>query len=409
MDSVVLLTLLVTLRQTLGFELKAMHVHHGLSPHADTWTDFCMTLCRSLDVELQVVRVTIPRKSAAGTEATARAARYQALLGAPADFVVLAHHQDDQAETLLLQLTRGAGVRGLSAMAKVDRRRRLLRPLLEVGRDEIRAYASQHGLQWVEDESNQDVRYDRNHIRQHTLPALEIRFPGVRRVIARSASHIAEASELLNDLALLDAQRCMRHQQLVVSELRSLSEARARNLLRWWLAGQDIVLPSTARLQEMLQQLLDARPDAQVKMAIGPQGTCLRRYQDMVYLDQEQPIEPFSLTWKGEDSLKLPDGSILRFLLGYGHGLAYQRLGIDRLRVAQRSGGERFKPDLGRPSRTLKHLLQEANMPPWQRQRLPLIYHEDSLALVPGIGVAADLQAAEHEPALDITWQQAPD
>jgi tRNA(Ile)-lysidine synthase len=115
------------------------------------------------------------------------------------------------------------------------------------------------------------------------------------------------------------------------------------------------------------------------------------------------------LTWKGEDTLKLPDGSILRFLLGYGHGLAYQRLGIDRLRVAQRSGGERFKPDLGRPSRTLKHLLQEANMPPWQRQRLPLIYHEDSLALVPGIGVAADLQAAEHEPALDITWQQAPD
>jgi tRNA(Ile)-lysidine synthase len=408
MDSVVLLTVLASLRRSLGFELQAMHVHHGLSPNAEQWADFCTALCRSLDVGLKVARVTIPRRSAAGTEATARAARYDALLGTSADFVVLAHHQDDQAETLLLQLTRGAGVKGLSAMAKVDFKRRLLRPMLDIGRDEIRAYAEQHGLQWVEDESNQDIHYDRNHIRHHTLPALETRFPGVRKVIARSASHIAEASELLNDLALQDAQRCMRHQQLLITKLQSLSEARARNLLRWWLASQDIVLPSTARLQEMLHQLLDARPAAQVKMAIGPQGTCLRRYQDMVYLEREQPAEPFSLIWQGEAVLHLPDGSSLRFQHGLSQGLAYQRLGIDRLRVAQRSGGERFKPDLARPSRTLKHLLQEANMPPWQRQRLPLVYHEDSLALVPGIGVAAHLQAAEHEPALNITWQQAP-
>ena len=160
-------------------------------------------------------------------------------------------------------------------------------------------------------------------------------------------------------------------------------------------------------MQEMLKQLLDARQDAQVKLSIGTPGTYLRRYQDMVYLDQEQPAEPFALTWHGEETLRLPDGSCLRFVRGVATGLAYERLGIDRLRIAQRTGGERFKPDLARPSRTLKHLLQEAHMPPWQRQRLPLVYHEGKLALVPGIGVSAELQAREHEPALDIIWQPA--
>lgn len=407
MDSVVLLKLLNTLRPQFGFELRAMHVHHGLSPHADAWADFCQGLCQSLDIPLKVSHVTIPRKPAAGIEAAARVARYETLLGEPADFVAVAHHQDDQAETLLLQLMRGAGVKGLSAMPKYDAKRRLLRPLLDASRVEISNYAELHALSWVDDESNLDIRYERNHLRHHILPTLEQRFVSVRGAIARSAAHMAEAAHLLDELALVDAERCMHEQRLVVSELQRLSEARARNLLRWWLASQELVLPSTVRLQEMLKQLLDARQDAQVKLSIGTPGTYLRRYQDMVYLDQEQPAEPFALTWHGEETLRLPDGSCLRFVRGVATGLAYERLGIDRLRIAQRTGGERFKPDLARPSRTLKHLLQEAHMPPWQRQRLPLVYHEGKLALVPGIGVSAELQAREHEPALDIIWQPA--
>lgn len=406
-DSVVLLHLLNTLRTRFGFELRAMHVHHGLSPHADAWADFCQDLCQSLDIPLKISRVTIPGKPAAGIEAAARAARYQALLGEPADFVAVAHHQDDQAETLLLQLMRGAGVKGLSAMPGHDTGRRLIRPLLDTSRADISNYAELHALSWVDDESNLDSRYERNHLRHQILPALEQRFTSVRGALARSAAHMAEAAHLLDELALVDAGRCMREQRLVVSELQRLSEARARNLLRWWLASQELVLPSTSRLQEMLKQLLDARQDAQVKLSIGAPGTYLRRYQDMVYLDQEQPAEPFALTWHGEAMLRLPDGSSLQFVRGVATGLAYERLGIDRLRIAQRTGGERFKPDLARPSRTLKHLLQEANMPPWQRQRLPLIYHEGKLALVPGIGVSAELQAREHEPALDIIWQPA--
>lgn len=415
LDSVVLLHLLARARTNLDFKLKAMHVHHGLSPHADAWADFCQTLCRALDVDIEVVRVAVPARSPLGVEAAARRLRYERLLGTAADHVVLAHHQDDQAETLLLQLLRGAGVKGLAAMAPHDARRRVLRPLLDISRSDIAAFADEHRLQWIEDESNQDTRHDRNHLRHEILPALEARFPAARKVIARSATHFAEAAALLNDLAALDAQTCMREDLLMVTGLRALSEARARNVLRWWLAHQAIELPSTARLQEMLHQLLDARPDAQVKLALGSTAgggghISLRRYQDRVYLDAGQATVPFSLTWRGEDALLLPDGSRLRFERGTAHGLAYQRLGVDCLRIAQRSGGERFKPDLDRPSRTLKHLLQEANVPPWQRQRLPLIYHEGKLAVVPGIGVSAELQARGGEPALTIAWEyRAPD
>lgn len=404
-DSVVLLNLLLSVKASLGFNLTAMHVHHGLSPNADRWATFCASLCQASGVPLQIVHVDVPLKPASGIEAEARAARYRTLFATEADLVVVAHHLNDQAETLLLQLFRGSGVKGLASMPREDTKRRLLRPLLDVERSQIEAYAKLNGLQWIEDESNTDGRYGRNYLRHQLLPAIEQRFPGATAAIARSASHMAEAAGLLDELAAIDAQSCLSQGQLKVSGLHGLSEARARNLLRWWLAGQDMVLPSARRLQEMFQQLLHARQDAQVKLSTGQPGIYLRRFQDVVYLDSEAPTLPFAMLWNGEDMLHLPDGSILRFERGTSAGLAYQRLGIDRLRIALRSGGERFKPEADRPSRTLKHLLQEANVPPWQRQRLPLIYHEDRLAVVPGIGTCAELQARQGEPSLRITWQ----
>jgi tRNA(Ile)-lysidine synthase len=407
-DSVVLLHMLISARAKQGFKLKAMHIHHGLSPNADAWASFCETLCQSLDIPLQIVRVQIPEKPAIGIEAAARAARYQALFDdISSDFVAVAHHLDDQVETLLLQLIRGAGIKGLAAMPSHHAKRRLLRPLLDVTKAEIEAYAKLHHLQWVEDESNLNSSYDRNYLRHDVLPGIEQRFAGAKSAIARSASHLAEASSLLDDLAVLDAERCMHDQRLSVKGLQSLSDARARNLLRWWLNDQGIRMPSSVRLQEILKQLVGARQDAQIRLPVGTQGIYLRRYQDAVYVDEEKPSFPFALTWNGEEVLTLPDGSSLRFMKDAHAGLAFERLGIERLRIAQRVGGERFKPDLSRPSRTLKHLLQEANMPPWQRQRLPLIYHEDRLAVVPGIGVSAELQAREHEPAMEIIWQPA--
>ncbi|HLD09023.1 MAG TPA: tRNA lysidine(34) synthetase TilS [Methylophilaceae bacterium] len=415
LDSRVLLELLAALRSGKNFNLSAMHVHHGLSPNANAWARFCSDTCAALHVPIEIVRVNVAKDSGLGLEAAARNARYQALLNTDADYVALAHHQDDQAETLLLQLLRGAGAKGLSGMALRDKERRLLRPLLDISRAELLAFAKQHDLQWITDESNDDISYDRNYCRHEVFPIIEKRFPAAKQTLARSASHLAEAAMLLDELARLDIGQVDAAQidsvqlqkQLDLAVLASLSEPRARNLLRWWLSANSQSLPSTIRLQEMLRQLLTAKADARVKIAINSaEGVYLRRYQGFAYLESNSHSLPIALLWQGEAELRLPDNSRLVFEKKLGCGLAFKRLGINKLRIAHRTGGERFKPDLAKPTRTLKHLLQEADMPPWQRERLPLVYCDDVLAVVPGIGVACTMQARADETGLTILWQQ---
>ena len=410
LDSRVLLELLAELRSGIGFELRAMHVHHGLSPNADDWARFCSDTCATLNVPIEIVRVNVAKDSGLGLEAAARNARYQALLNAGADYVVLAHHQDDQAETLLLQLLRGAGAKGLSGMAPQDEQRRLRRPLLDTARAELLAFAEQRGLQWITDESNDDISYDRNYCRHEIFPVLEKRFPAAKQTLARSASHLAETATLLDELAQMDigqADSVLPKKQLDLAVLAKLSEPRARNLLRWWLSANSQSLPSTIRLQEMLRQLLTAKADARVKIAINSAGgVYLRRYQGFAYLESNSHSLPIALLWQGEAELRLPDNSRLVFEKRSGCGLAFERLSINKLRIAHRTGGERFKPDLAKPTRTLKHLLQEAGMPPWQRERLPLVYCDDVLAVVPGIGVECTMQARADETGLMILWQQ---
>ncbi len=416
LDSRVLLELLAELRSSIDFDLSAMHVHHGLSPNADAWAKFCSDTCAALNVPIEIVHVSVAKDSGLGLEAAARTARYLALLNTGADYVVLAHHQDDQAETLLLQLLRGAGPKGLSGMALRDEERRLLRPLLDNTRAELLSFAKQHHLQWITDESNADISYDRNYCRHEIFPIIEKRFPAAKQTLARSASHLAEAAMLLDELAQLDIRQndigkvdsVRLPKQLDLAVLANLSEPRARNLLRWWLSVNEQNLPSAVRLQEMLRQLLTAKADADVKITINSaEGVYLRRYQGFAYLESSTDSLPIALVWQGEAELRLPDNSRLIFEKKSGCGLAFKRLGINKLRITHRLGGERFKPDSERPTRTLKHLLQEAKMPPWQRERLPLIYCDDTLAIVPGIGVECTLQARGNETGLMVAWEQS--
>ena len=402
-DSAVLLNLLVPLQKTLGFRLHAMHVHHGLSPNADAWADFCVKACAGYQVPIEVVKVRVDKITGLGVEAAAREARYEALMKTDADFILLAHHQEDQAETLLLQLLRGAGVKGLSAMASVDNSRRLLRPLLNIPVEDIKSFATTAKLQWIEDESNDDTHYDRNYCRHILMPKINERFPAAQVTLSRSADHIAEASFLLDELAQLDAENCIVNQHLNLDALKPLSYPRVKNLTRWWLASLGLGLPSKDRLDELLDQLLHARADASIKVTV--EGKTIRRYQGFAYLEQVTEALPFAMSWQGEQEIKLPDGSMLSFERHLGQGLAFDRLGVERLRVESRHGGERFKPALNRPTRTLKHLLQESNFAPWLRDRLPLIYLEDTLAVVPGIGVSCLMQATEKEVGLVISWK----
>lgn len=414
LDSVVLLHLLAEARLAITFQLHAMHVHHGLSANADSWAEFCTAQCRQLNVPLQVVHVNVAKNpdyknSEQGIEAEARQLRYNALFtyavdGKAPDFVVTAHHQDDQAETLLLQLFRGAGVKGLASMAAVDKVRRLLRPLLNVSRQALQEFALQRELAWCDDESNDNTQYDRNFVRHEVLPVLQSRFNSVNSVLARTAGHMAEASELLEVLASQDVEHLLQHKSLCLQGLSQLSVARAKNVLRWWFSQNCLAMPATEHLNEIVNQLLHAKKDSDLNIKL--QHMYLRKYQQRAYLCEDKTAVPFDLVWDGEPELMLPSGGKLLFNEVIGSGLAIN-LGMTKLRITNRDGGERFKPDAQRPTRTLKYLLQEVNMPPWQRLYLPLIYWEDKLAFVPGVGIAHDLEAKDDEPGLEIIWQDS--
>lgn len=433
LDSRVLLQLLVQAQgdAQLDIQLSALYINHGLSPNADAWAAFCAAECEALGVAFTSQQVEVDRDSGLGVEASARQARYAALLATDADHILLAHHQDDQAETLLLQLIRGSGSKGLAAMASADQQRRLLRPLLETSRSELEAYAQQQGLKWVEDESNGDTHYDRNFCRHQVLPLLEQRFPAVKRNLARSASHLAESAELLDELAQLDAAPMQDQGRLHLPPLALLSEARARNVLRWWLASFGLHMPGTRRLQEMRKQLLEAVATATLKVLVQ-HDVFLRRFQDYAYLSLEPslPQAPWlnaapslhemaflseslmlapqtELHWQGETEWDLPANGRLLLQQVEGEGLSLAQLNHQPLLLRYRSGGERMKPDAKRPTRTLKQLTHEHQVPPWLRERLPLLYLGETLAIIPGLGVASHLQAGPGEAGLVISWQPA--
>jgi tRNA(Ile)-lysidine synthase len=272
---------------------------------------------------------------------------------------------------------------------------------------EIEAYAKAAKLAWIEDESNLDTQYDRNYCRHEVMPVLKARFLAASATLARSAAHIAEAADLLDELAQIDAQACVVEDRMNVELLTALSLPRAKNLFRWWLASMSISAPSKDRLDDMLAQLINAGADASLKVVLDKTSdSFLRRYQGFAYIEINHPEQAseIAMIWQGEDALTMPDGTQLVFERKQGEGLAIDRLGGHKLRIASRQGGERFKPDLARPTRTLKHLLQESNMPPWLRERLPLIYLDDTLAVVPKIGVDCMMQATELDMGLVITW-----
>lgn len=407
LDSSVLLHLLAAARQDFLFELHAMHVHHGLSSNADNWADFCLRQCALLNVPIEVARVNVDKNSKLGIEGAARQLRYDALFncqinGTLPDFIITAHHQDDQAETLLLQLFRGAGVKGLSSMASMDESRRLLRPLLGVSRQALLDYATQQNLSWCDDESNDDTQYERNFVRHEIVPVLEARYQSIASILARTASHLAEANDLLERVAAEDARSLLADNSLCLAGLRAMDMARAKNLVRWWFSQNKLSMPSAEHLAEIIQQLLNAKPDANINIHL--QNLSLKRFQQRAYLCCERFVEAFDMVWSGESSLTLPNGGQLLFRQVKGSGLALKH-GMTKLRITSRDGGERFKPDGLRPTRTLKYLFQEANIPPWLREQLPLVYWHDTLAFVPNIGIAHELKASELEQGLEIVWQ----
>jgi len=373
-DSVVLLDLLCAAAPRHGFRVAAVHVHHGLSPHADAWARFCRKLCRDRGVPLVVRRVGV-RKQGKGLEAAAREARRDAFARHPAPVIALAHQLDDQAETVLLNLLRGAGARGASAMLPVGKlgKKTLLRPLLAVPRREILAYARARRLEWVEDESNRDDSLTRNFLRLHVGPLLQARFPRWRESLARAARHFASV------------------------------EAGADRALRAFLETRGLRAPSEAKLVEMLKQLTGRG----ARTAIEHDGAVLRAYRGRVSVERRPGAKSFApLRWRGEARVRVPAlGGELRFQRARGQGIDAARLDGRVCTVRLRAGGERLRPDARRPRRTLKNLFQESGVPPWQRDRLPMLVCAGALVWVLGLGVDAAWQAAPGAPGIVPRWR----
>ena len=416
-DSVVLLELLRRLSKTLHFDLAALHVNHQINPSSGRFAAFCRAFCKSHAIPLTVVRVTVARGNS--LEAAARAARYHAFAKLPADFIALAHNLDDQAETVFLQLLRGAGVKGLSAMpivreGKGEKNRlapyasrltpSILRPLLEIPRSEIEAYARSRKLEWIEDDSNADTAFDRNFLRHRVLPVVAQRYPSYRKTLLRTSRNFAEAAQLLDELASADARLTARG--LNIAALRACSAARAKNVLRHFLALHGVLMPNAARLDECVRQVL--REPRANRLAIDLDGHTLRRFADelRVVPKSRALARDFTRRWNGESKLHLPElGGTLILKKCRGAGISLAKLSAQPAIVRVRQGGERFRPHPRRPRRSLKNLLQEARVPPWLRDRLPFLFVGEALVYVPGIGVDSEFQAAAGEPGMQPQWQ----
>lgn len=285
-DSVTLLHLLS--RLGFGGRLSAVHVHHGLSPNADAWAAFCRDYCARLGVPLILQQVAVDRRSGRGLEAAARQARYAVFAELSSDWLLLAQHRGDQAETLLFNLLRGSGVTGAAGMPQQRpfASLQLLRPLLDVSRIEIEAYARAEGLSWIEDESNADLGFSRNYLRHQTLAELSCRFPGAEAALAQAAGHFAEAQSLLDELAAADWAQAADGDAADLDRLRALSPARLKNLVRYRLRQLGWQSPVASRLNEFCRQLLTAGADRHPALDL-PQGRMFCRHRRLVWLSQK--------------------------------------------------------------------------------------------------------------------------
>lgn len=404
-DSVVLLHALRPLADTHGFRLSARHVNHGLSAHADRWQEHCAALCGRLGVDFSVRRVQVSDGLGRGLEAAAREARMAALNDGGADCIALAQQRDDQAETLLFRLVRGTGLRGAAAIPARERRADgvvLLRPLLAVGRREIERYARAQRLVWVDDESNQSTAFARNFIRHEVMPLLSGRFPAAGSCIARAAAHFRESLGLLDALAELDWQATGNGPTLDRQALVALAEPRQRNLLRWRIAMLGLDAPDEPRLREAVRQLRTVSDEHPLHLPLGRTDLC--HYRGRAWIAPALGARSPDIRWGGEPLLGWQGGEVL-FEACEGDGIARAALEGGIVTLGCRREGESLRLARGGAARSMKNLAQEAGVPPWMRDRLPMLRCGERLLWAAELGIEASAACPPGAPGLRLLWR----
>ncbi|MCW8921447.1 MAG: tRNA lysidine(34) synthetase TilS [Sedimenticola sp.] len=411
LDSQVLLHALVALQSQLSQPIRAVHTDHGLQPQSADWAAHCRLICDTYQIPLTDCQLNLKPLKGESLEAVAREARYRAFAQElnPGEMLLTAHHQDDQVETLLLQLLRGAGLSGLAAMPELTGFAQGFhaRPLLGYSRADLEAYAREQGLEWIEDGSNLDRSFDRNYLRHEVLPLLMNRWPATAKTVSRSARHCAEADHLLDDLLGEKLEPLIQSHDgsLSIQGLQELPRHYVGPLLRVWIKCRNFRLPDTVTLGRIVNEVLPAPPDS--NPLVRWSGAEVRRYRDRLYLSS--PLAEFDsglkIPWKGESTLVLP-GGLGRLEFSSQTPLSALFLSnSSHYTIRFRTGGECCRP-VGRGlQKRVKHLLQEHCVLPWMRDRIPLLDIDGEIAAVIGICACEPLLQTPGSEQLQIDWQ----
>jgi tRNA(Ile)-lysidine synthase len=409
LDSHVLLHALTRLQSRIGIEIRALYVNHGLNDKADIWGTHCEKTCKNLNIIFTQLKITESCPKGESREAWARKLRYDLLkkkVGTEGTLLT-AHHQDDQAETLLIQLIRGSGAQGLAAMPLIKNRTGMLhaRPLLEVSRQQLLTYAKKHDLQWIEDDSNNDLSYDRNFFRKEILPMLRLRWSNVSRTLARVSAHQAEVISILDDIGEIDLLKCIGDTSVKLNtrQIMALSSARQSNVIRYWIRQANFSVPGSKKIRQILDILLPARGDTS-PMVTWP-GCEIRRYKEFIYVCK--PIlnndNSSIVNWQMDSPCLLGD-ALLSARLGQGEGIKTDICPDGRVQVRYRQGGEKIQLKNKKHRQALKKLFQEKGVPPWMRGRIPLLYVGDILLAVAGLWIDVAACSKDSEISWQIEW-----
>jgi tRNA(Ile)-lysidine synthase len=389
--------------------LRAVHVDHGLHGESQRWARDCERASAALGLACRVLRVDARAPRGASPEAAARTARYAALAGElAADEVLLtAHHADDQLETVLLQLLRGGGLAGVAGMPRLARFAAGWhgRPLLGFTRAALRVWASAEQLDWTEDPSNLDPRFDRNYLRLAVLPAIRDRWPGAAATVGQVAVRAAEAVDLATSIAAADLAAVREGRTLPLARFEQLSEPRQRAVLRAWLEECGLPLPSARTLAALRRDLWQAAAD-RIPCARW-QDARVYRYRGRLYADRARDPPAAVAQWPIGQGLTLGADGRLELAVSVGRGLSRARL-PDRLQLRPREGGETFLPAGHTQHRPLRKWLQERGVLPWLRDRVPLVYAGEELVAVGGVAYGAQYAAQADEPSWEIAWTGRP-
>lgn len=391
--------------------ITAVYVHHGLQAEAESWARHCEKTAKILGVDFIVLRVNAVASPGESPEEAARNARYLALksLIGVNDMLMVAQHRDDQLETVLLQLFRGGGLRGLSAMPEIMAFGQgvMLRPLLNVSKLAIDNYARVQGLSWVDDPSNLSHDYDRNFLRNAVLPLLKQRWPACDKTVARSARHCADAQLVISALAEELFRRAFNavDKTLCISQLESYEVTQQPLVIRQWFQALNLKMPAQAFVERLQSEVISAREDSDP--ALSGQGYFVRRYRDKLYcLKQAEPETLRDIIWPaGQASIRVSDHQTL--------SCAPSSAGIDRERWQDasivskaRSGGEKIRLPGRKDHHALKKLFQEAGIPPWERETIPLVYLDDKLAAVGDLWISADFYSEKMQGCISLSLQR---